>query len=83
MEMKQLLKAGMSLEQIFKAATISNAREFKLESQVGSIEPGKVANLVLMKQSPLETVDAYDSITMVWVHGKAISRDSLAADANK
>jgi imidazolonepropionase-like amidohydrolase len=83
MEMKQLLKAGMSLEQIFKAATISNAREFKLESQVGSIEPGKVANLVLMKQSPLETVDAYDRITMVWVHGKAISRDSLAADANK
>ena len=83
MEMKQLLKAGMSLEQIFKAATLSNAREFKLDSQYGSIEPGKVANLVLMRQSPLETVDAYDSITTVWVHGKAISRESLAADANK
>jgi len=83
MEMKQLLKAGMSLTQIFKAATINNAREFKLELQLGSIEPGKVANLVLMKQSPLETVDAYDSITTVWVHGKAISRDSLAADASR
>jgi imidazolonepropionase-like amidohydrolase len=83
MEMKQLLKAGMSLEQIFKAATISNAREFKLESQLGSIEPGKVANLVLMKQSPMETVDAYDSITTVWVHGKEIPRDSLAADSNR
>jgi imidazolonepropionase-like amidohydrolase len=83
LEMKQLLKAGMSLEQIFKAATISNAREFKLDSQLGSIEPGKVANLVLMKQSPLETADAYDSITTVWVHGKAISRESLAADANR
>jgi imidazolonepropionase-like amidohydrolase len=79
MEMKQLLRAGLSLEQIFRAATISNAREFKLESQVGSIEPGKIANLVLMKHSPLETVDAYDSITMAWVHGKAISRDSLTA----
>jgi imidazolonepropionase-like amidohydrolase len=83
MEMKQLLKAGMSLEQIFKAATISNAREFKLDSQLGSIEPGKIANLVLMKQSPLETVDAYDSITTVWVHGKEIPRDSLAAGANR
>jgi imidazolonepropionase-like amidohydrolase len=83
MEMKQLLKAGLSLEQIFKAATLSNAREFKLESEVGSIEPGKVANLVLMKQSPLETVDAYDSIAMVWVHGNEITRDSLAADANR
>jgi imidazolonepropionase-like amidohydrolase len=83
LEMKQLLKAGMSLTQIFEAATINNAREFRLESQLGSIEPGKVANLVLMKQSPLETVDAYDSITTVWVHGKAVSRASLAADANR
>src|ERR1700733_1179028 len=71
LEMKQLQKAGMSLTQIFRAATISNAREFKMESQVGSIEPGKIANLVLMKQSPLDSVDAYDSITTVWVHGKA------------
>jgi imidazolonepropionase-like amidohydrolase len=42
----------MSLEQIFRAATVSNAREFKLESQTGTIEPGKVANLVLMTKNP-------------------------------
>lgn len=82
LEMKQLQKAGMSLAQIFRAATINNAREFKMESQLGTIEPGKVANLVLMQKSPLETVDAYDSITTVWVHGKAFPRDSLAANSN-
>jgi imidazolonepropionase-like amidohydrolase len=82
LEMKQLQKAGMSLAQIFRAATIKNAREFKMESQLGTIEPGKIANLVLMKKSPLETVDAYDSITTVWVHGKAVPRDSLAANSN-
>jgi imidazolonepropionase-like amidohydrolase len=81
LEMKQLQKAGMSLAQIFRAATINNAREFKMESQLGTIEPGKVANLVLMQKSPLETVDAYDSITTVWVHGKAFRRDSLAANS--
>ena len=48
----------MRSTQIFEAATINNAQKFKLESQLGSIEPGKVANLVLMKQSPLESVDA-------------------------
>jgi imidazolonepropionase-like amidohydrolase len=72
----------MSLTQIFRAATINNAREFKMESQIGTIEPGKVANLVLMKKSPLETVDAYNSITTVWVHGEAISREILAANSN-
>jgi hypothetical protein len=82
MEMLDLRKAGMSLAQIFRAATISNARQFKLESQLGSIEPGKIANLVLLKRSPLESVDAYDSIATVFVHGQAISRASLSADSN-
>jgi imidazolonepropionase-like amidohydrolase len=83
LEMQQLHEAGLSLEQIFKAATINNAREFKLDSQVGSIEPGKIANLVLLRKSPLESVDAYDRIVTVWVHGRPISRDSLAVSPNK
>jgi hypothetical protein len=83
LEMQQLHEAGLSLEQVFKAATINNAREFKLDSQVGSIEPGKIANLLLLRKSPLESVDAYDSIVTVWVHGKPISRDSLAFSPNK
>ena len=83
LEMQQLHEAGLSLEQIFKGATIDNAREFKLDSQVGSIEPGKIANLVLLRRSPLESVDAYDSIVTVWVHGRPVSRDSLAASTDK
>jgi imidazolonepropionase-like amidohydrolase len=82
LEMQQLQKAGLSLVQIFKAATISNARDLKMDSQIGTIEPGKVANLVLMKKSPLDSVDAYDTITTVWVRGRAVPRDSLQADSN-
>jgi imidazolonepropionase-like amidohydrolase len=83
LEMQQLQKAGMSLTQIFKAATINNAMEFKLDSQVGTIEPGKIANLVLLRKSPLETMDAYDSITTVFVHGTPVLREALAADAKR
>jgi imidazolonepropionase-like amidohydrolase len=83
LEMQQLQKAGLSLEQIFRAATINNARKFKIDSQLGTIEPGKIANLVLLKKSPLESVDAYDSIATVWVHGKPVSRDALAVNSNK
>ena len=83
LEMQQLKKAGLSLEQIFRAATINNARKFKIDSQVGTIEPGKIANIVLLKKSPLESMDAYDSIVTIWVHGKQVSRASLAASADK
>jgi len=83
LEMQQLHQAGLSLDQILEAATIRNAREFKLDSQMGSIEPGKIANLVLLRKSPLENVDAYDSIITVWVHGAPISRESLTARRSK
>ena len=63
--------------------TEDSAREFKLDSQLGTIEPGKIAYLVLLKKSPLESVDAYDSIVTVWVHGRSVSRDSLTANASK
>ena len=79
LEMQHLHEAGLTLAQIFRAATISNAREFKIDSAYGTIEPGKFANLVMLRRSPLESVEAYDSISMVWVHGRAIARDSLAA----
>jgi hypothetical protein len=78
LEMQNLHNAGMSLAQIFKAATISNARAFKLEKDLGTIEAGKVANLVLMKTSPLADIRAYDSVQTVWVRGKPAARDSLA-----
>jgi imidazolonepropionase-like amidohydrolase len=83
LEMQQLQKAGLSLAQIFRAATINNAREFKLDSQLGTIEPGKIANLILLRKSPLESVEAYDTVDTVWVHGIAASRDSLAVNSNK
>jgi len=82
LEMQQLQKAGMSLQQIFQAATINNAREFKLDQQLGTIEPGKTANLLLLKKSPLTSIDAYDSIATIWVHGTETKRDRLTASSN-
>jgi len=79
LEMQNLHQAGLSLKQVFKAATINNARAFHLEAEVGSIEPGKLANLVLMKESPLQDIRAYDSVQTVWVRGKPAARDNLAA----
>lgn len=80
LEMQRMHEAGLSLAQVFKAATINNARTFKLDKQVGTIEAGKLANLVLMKKSPLQDIAAYDSIATVWVRGKMVARESLAAN---
>lgn len=78
-EMQEMHKAGMTLAQVFKAATINNARAFKLDGRLGTIEAGKAANLLLMKTSPLKDISAYDSIVTVWVEGKQAPRASMAA----
>ncbi len=80
LEMQRLHEAGLSLAQLFKAATINNARTFKIDQRVGSIEVGKTANLVLMKLSPLADIRAYDTIETVWVRGEQVAREALAAD---
>lgn len=79
LEMRHLHEAGLSLAQLYKAATINNARAFGLDKQVGTIEAGKLANLVLMKKSPLQDIAAYDSIVTVWVRGKQAERTELEA----
>ncbi|QOY93996.1 amidohydrolase family protein [Massilia sp. UMI-21] len=81
LEMQHLVEAGMSPAQVLRAATIDNARAFGILEQVGTIEAGKRANLLLMTRSPLESVQAYDSIVTLWVGGRQVERARLAAGA--
>jgi imidazolonepropionase-like amidohydrolase len=82
LEMQQLIEAGMSLHQLFSAATVSAARAFGLDDRYGTIESGKLANLLLLRRNPLEDVSAYDTIETVILRGRAIDRDVLSASRN-
>ena len=80
LEMQQLVDAGLSLRQILEAATLSNAKAFGLDNQIGTVQPGKRANLVLLGSSPLKSVQAYDSIQEIWVGGQHLLPSDLEAD---
>jgi imidazolonepropionase-like amidohydrolase len=79
LEMQHLVDAGMTPAQVFRAATINNARAFGILDRLGTIEPGKAANLLLLRESPLESVQAWDSIVTLWVDGRQVERARLAA----
>jgi imidazolonepropionase-like amidohydrolase len=78
-EMRMMAQSGVPLPAIFRAATLNNARQFGLEKDYGSIEAGKVANLLLLTANPLETLRAWTSIDRVILRGAVIKRESLAA----
>jgi imidazolonepropionase-like amidohydrolase len=79
-EMQLMAQAGIPLSAIFAAGTINNARQLGMEKDYGSIEKGKVANLLLLTANPLASVQAWAQIDKVILHGEVIDRGSLAAD---
>jgi hypothetical protein len=78
MEMERLAAAGVTPAQIFRAATSSNAEALGLAREIGTVEPGKRANLLLMRADPTQSIRAYDTITQVILRGEMIDRSSLA-----
>ena len=79
LEMQRLVSAGMSLPQLFEAATLNNAKAFALDGHIGTVQPGKRANLVLLSRSPLESVEAYAQVVAVWIGGTLLNPASLEA----
>lgn len=79
LEMIEWAKAGVSLEDLLKAATINNAKEFNLDKQLGSIEYGKKANLILLDKNPLEEIEAYNNISKVILGGEIYDRENFSA----
>lgn len=78
-EMRMMAQSGLPLAAIFRAATINNARQFGLEKDYGTVEAGKVANLLLLTANPLETLRAWTSIDRIILRGAVIKRETLAA----
>ena len=77
-EMRRWITAGVSTRQLFRAATIENARILHLDREIGSIEKGKRANLLLLRGNPLDSVEAYNTIDSVFIGGRLIPRERLS-----
>jgi imidazolonepropionase-like amidohydrolase len=79
LELQRLAAAGVPLPRLLEGATVGAAKTFHLDSLYGTVEAGKVANLLLLRANPLKTVEAYDAIDLVVVQGQVVDRSVLAA----
>lgn len=78
-EMHHLVEVGLTPLQIFRAATLVNAQVIQLSHEIGTVQAGKRANLLLLRQDPTQTIEAYNSIEKVILRGRVINRDELSA----
>jgi imidazolonepropionase-like amidohydrolase len=79
LELQDWADAGAPLPLILRAATLDNATALGLSRELGSIEAGKRADLLLLKENPLTNVSAYDSIETIFLNGEPIARQTLRA----
>ncbi|MBZ5602188.1 MAG: amidohydrolase family protein [Acidobacteriia bacterium] len=73
-ELEQLVAAGFSPHQALRAATLAPAKFLGWEESMGSIEKGKLADLVLLDANPLEDIRNTRKIAAVFVRGRYLSR---------
>lgn len=79
LEMLEMKNAGVPLSKIFVSATIENAKAFNLDKKYGTVEKGKIANILLLNKNPLDDITAYNDISAIIIQGKAINRNMLSA----
>jgi imidazolonepropionase-like amidohydrolase len=64
-EFALLVKAGLTPLEAIQAATVNAADHFSLSAEIGSLSPGKAADLIAVKGDPLKDVTELQRVTSV------------------
>jgi imidazolonepropionase-like amidohydrolase len=76
-ELALLVEAGLTPMQALQAATRNPARYLGRLDDLGTVEKGKIADLVLLDANPLDAIKNTQRIAAVVVRGKLLSQDAL------
>ena len=69
-ELQRFVAAGFTPLEALQTATLNPARFFEMQEQLGTIEEGKLADLVLLSANPLEDISNTQKIAGVFVNGR-------------
>jgi imidazolonepropionase-like amidohydrolase/Tol biopolymer transport system component len=69
-ELWMLAQGGMTPLEALRSGTLGGARYLGLDKDLGSLEPGKLADLVVLDRNPLENIRNSDSVRSVMLNGR-------------
>ncbi|TLS36489.1 metal-dependent hydrolase family protein [Pseudalkalibacillus caeni] len=75
-ELELMVKNGMKHEDVLQSATKVAAEAMKIDSKTGTVEEGKLADLLLVEGNPLEDISALRKVVKVFKEGECyVSKD--------
>jgi hypothetical protein len=76
-ELWMLASGGMTPMEVLKCATVNGSHIVGRPDEIGSIEPGKLADLVIFDKSPLDDIHNTNTIHWVMKNGELFEGDTL------
>jgi hypothetical protein len=76
-EMELLQDAGMKPMEVIRAATIHNAEFLRIDERVGTIEKGKLADLMLVEGDPLTNINVMRNVKRVMLNGVWVAGQNI------
>ena len=71
-EMNFLEASGLTPHEVIRAATLNAARVCGQDAMIGSLEPGKLADLIVVAGDPATRLDALDDVRLVMIGGEVL-----------
>ena len=69
-EMWMFAQGGMTNLEAIRSATLSGAEYIGMDKEIGSLEKGKLADLIIMDKNPLDNIRNSESISYVMLNGR-------------
>jgi imidazolonepropionase-like amidohydrolase len=70
-------QGGMTPVEAIRAATINGAKYLGLDDDLGSIEAGKLADLIVLSRNPLDDIRNTESLDLVMKNGRLYEARTL------
>ena len=74
-ELWMFVQGGMTEVEALRVATLNGARYLGLDADIGSLEVGKLADLVVLDENPLDSIQNSATVNMVMVNGRLYDAD--------
>jgi imidazolonepropionase-like amidohydrolase len=82
-ELWMLVQGGMTPLQAIRCTTTNGASYLGMEKEIGSLETGKLADLIVLNENPLDDIRNSEKIKYVMVNGRLFDSESMNEIGNR